>query len=274
MGKTLRMDRSTMASVREPRKIEESELHDALRGDLRDDSRFTANKKWYCVTRKNRELVKQWLLNRCKGKRVLDYCCGDGETAIWLAQEGAEAIGIDISPRSIRNALEAAKGRGVADRVRFIMGDAESMNLEADYFDYIVATGILHHLDLMNAYAELSRVLKPEGAVICTEALKHNPMFQLYRRWTPHLRSAWEVEHILGRREIFLARKYFADVNIIGMFHLATILAVPFRRRSVFPRILKILEGVDSLLLRVPAIRWWAWMIVFVLARPKKSPSV
>jgi ubiquinone/menaquinone biosynthesis C-methylase UbiE len=257
----------------EGRKVREGELHNALRGHLKDDPKYAANKKWYSITHSNRQFVKRWLLERCRGKRVLDYCCGNGEMVIWLAERGAHAFGIDISPVSIQNGEEEAHRRGVGDRVRFILGDAERMEFPKDYFDYIVVNGVLHHLDLERAYSELSRVLKPEGQVLCTEALRHNPIFHLYRQRTPHLRSAWEIDHILGKHEILRSGGYFESVEVVKFFHLATLAAVPLRKLPLFSPILTTLEVADSVLLRLPVIRWWAWMVVFVLSRPKRTLS-
>ena len=93
------------------RKEEERELHDRLRGDLKDDKLYSSNKKFYSITRSNRGFVKNWLLERCSGKKVLDYCCGDGKTAIWAAGVGAEAFGIDISIVSIENANLKGKSK-------------------------------------------------------------------------------------------------------------------------------------------------------------------
>jgi ubiquinone/menaquinone biosynthesis C-methylase UbiE len=254
----------------EERKAKEKELHDHLRGDWVDDPRYTSNKKFYSISKSNRDYVKVWLAERCKGKRVLDYCCGSGEFTIWLAEIGAEAFGIDISPVSIENARKEADKRGISDRAHFLVMDAEAMEFDNDYFDYAVVNGVLHHLDLRRAYPELARVLVSSGEVICTEPLKYNPVFQLYRRMTPHLRTSWEIKHILGKSDIQMARAYFHDVSIAKFFHLATIAAVPFRNRNLFQPTLRILEAIDSVLLRLPFIKWWAWMVVFVLARPKK----
>ncbi len=253
------------------RKEIERELHDRLRGDLIKEPRYTSNKKFYSITASNRDYVKGWLAQRCRNKRVLDYCCGNGDFALWLAASGAHAFGIDISPVSAMNARMEALRRGLGDQAKFLVMDAEATAFPDDYFDLAVVNGVLHHLDLEKAYRELARILKPEGEAVCTEALRHNVFFHLYRKMTPHLRSAWEVEHILGKKEITSARKYFTGVEIAKFFHLATIAAVPFRNRSIFEPLRRGLEIVDSILLEIPILKWQAWMVVFLLSRPKKS---
>jgi SAM-dependent methyltransferase len=147
--------------------------------------------------------------------------------------------------------------------------DAEATEFGKSYFDLIVANGVLHHLELNRAYQELSRIVKPEGEVICTEALRHNVFINLYRKMTPHLRSPWEVEHILGRKEIEMASHYFEKVEILKFYHLFTIAAVPFRNLPMFEPVRRILQAVDSVALRIPVIQWQAWMVVFALSHPK-----
>lgn len=262
--------KSDMEHIQE-RKEKERELHDHLRGELSDDPRYTSNIKFYSISQSNREYVRKWLADRCKGKKVLDYCCGDGGFSIWLAEVGADAYGIDISPVSIQNATTEAVRKGFGDLVTFRVMDAEVTEFTDGYFDFVVVNGVLHHLDLEKAYRELARVLKPKGIVIVTEALRHNVFIHVYRKMTPHLRTGWETEHILGKREIEMARQYFAAVEVVKFFHLATIGAVPFRNLPFFDLMRRILGSVDSILLKVPGLKWQAWMVVFLLSQPQKS---
>jgi SAM-dependent methyltransferase len=257
----------------EVRKTKERELHDHLRGDLSHDPHYSSNRKYYSISQSNQDFVNQWLAKRCRGKRVLDYCCGNGHYAMWLAELGARAFGIDISPVSVQNAAREASSRGLGERAVFSVMDAESTGFPDGFFDNAVVNGVLHHLDLPRAYAELARVLKPGGAVICTEALRHNVFIHAYRKLTPHLRSEWEVEHILGRDEIELARRYFDQVEVARFFHLADIAAVPFRNLPIFTPTLRTLQAVDDVLLRTPGLQWQAWMAVFILAQPKSEAA-
>jgi ubiquinone/menaquinone biosynthesis C-methylase UbiE len=202
----------------------------------------------------------------------LDYCCGNGETALYLAEQGAESWGIDISSVSVENAKKAAEDRNLSDRVTFRVMDAECMEFGDGFFDIVVVNGVLHHLELDRAYSELARVLKDDGEIICTEALRHNPIIHFYRKLTPHVRTAWETQHILGKREIGRAKAYFKRVEVARFFHLTTLLAVPFRGSAAFPVALRMLEAGDRLLLSLPLVKWQAWMAVFTLAEPKRVP--
>src|SRR5207249_569096 len=105
----------------------------------------------------------------------------------------------DMSVVSIANARTMAQQEGLDQTIEFEVMDAEALRCADHSFDVIVVYGALHHLDLEKALHELARVLKPGGTVICTEALRHNPLIHWYRRLTPKLRTRWETDHILGR---------------------------------------------------------------------------
>ncbi len=66
--------------------------------------------------------------------RALDLGCGEGGDAIWLAQHGWTATGIDISPTAIAHAREMADELGLrSDRVDFVVGDLEGPMDDARY---------------------------------------------------------------------------------------------------------------------------------------------
>ena len=271
----------------EARKLAEKEFHDKLRSSSEDEgvhaTRWTpelektistnplwANMKYYAVERASRQMVLDWYAANCRGKRALDYCCGNGEDSIEMVRAGAREIqAIDISDASVENCRAFAEREGMGDKITFSVADAEKTGFADNSFDIISEYGSLHHLELDLAYAELARVLKPDGKIVCTEALAHNPIIHLYRKLTPKLRTVWEVQHILKKPKIDLARKYFDSVEL-HFFHLTTLFAVPFRKTPLFRPLLAFLEGVDRLLLKLPWIKWQAWQVVIVLSKPKK----
>jgi ubiquinone/menaquinone biosynthesis C-methylase UbiE len=228
------------------------------------------NMKYYSVERKSRKFVLNWFKKNCRNKYVLDYCAGNGEDAVYIAKHGAEKVtGIDISDVSIENCKYLAGKNGVGNVTEFIVSDAENTGFDDNLFDIITEYGALHHLDRKKAFPEMARILRSDGKIICNEALGHNPIIHLYRKKTPLLRTEWEVEHIMRKKDFEMAQKYFGKVEV-HFFHFFTLLAVPFRNFSVFPLLLHILEGIDSMLLKFPGIKWWAWQVVFILSEPKR----
>lgn len=146
--------------------------------------------------------------------------------------------------------------------------DAENLDFAADTFDVIVCNGVLHHLDIDAALPELARVLKPDGVIVAMEALGYNPLINLYRKMTPHLRTAWETDHILTLTELNKAKKYFRQVDV-RYFYLATLAAIPFSGTPLFRPVMVIVEALDALLMRLPLIKLMAWQMVFTLKNPK-----
>ncbi|MCH7604808.1 class I SAM-dependent methyltransferase [Patescibacteria group bacterium] len=263
-------------STVDARKQKEAEFHDVIRDEAlqeRDEKKFkklTANRKFYSITRQSDDFVHQWIFEKGKDKKLLDYCCGNGGRSILFAKNGMYAVGIDISSTSIENAEREAVKQGVASHTEFLVMDAEATKFKDNTFDVAACIGVLHHLDTEKAFKELARITKPEGQVICNEPIAYNPLFQLYRKLTPQLRTEWEMHHILSKRDIEKAKTCFGKVEM-RFFHLATLGAVPFHNTPLFKPVLKLAEAVDSILLRIPLVQWLSWQIVFILSEPKKQ---
>ena len=198
-------------TLSEARKKEESDFHDAIRKVEVQVPRGQG--KFYTVCGSSQAYMNEKIRQYCLNKRALDYGCGNGVASIFMAKAGAHVTGIDVSEVSLDNARGAAVRAGVGDRTEFVLMDAESMVFPDDHFDLVVINGVLHHLDINRAFPDLSRVLKPSGYVLAAEALGHNPIIQWYRRRTPHLRTAWETEHIIKKDDLDLAFQYFGEVR-------------------------------------------------------------
>lgn len=230
-----------------------------------------SNMKFYSITQSSFAHRDLLLYENIAGAVALDYCCGNGEVAIEMAKRGAKKVfGIDISEVAIKNAEELAKVQGVGNICEFRVMDAEHTEFSENTFDIIHEYGALHHLELKAAFTELSRILKPDGKLVCTEAMRHNPFIHWYRNRTPHLRTKWEVEHILGVPEINSGGAYFSALNM-RLFHLAALAAVPFRKASFFRSLLATLEMIDNFILPIPYFNRLAWVAVVEYRKPRKS---
>jgi cyclopropane fatty-acyl-phospholipid synthase-like methyltransferase len=77
--------------------------------------------------------------------RVLDAGCGSGEHALLAAARGADAAGVDVSPRAIERARRKAGERGLT--VRFEVADALSLGELGLTFDTVIDSGLFHVFD-------------------------------------------------------------------------------------------------------------------------------
>jgi len=259
------------------RKIEEAAFHNQskrTRDDVAASDYATrhGNKKYYSTTGRSRDYLQRWLKERVVDKVFLDYACGNGERAIEAALMGAAiSIGIDISDVSIDNAIAAAERAGVSDRCVFLVGDCENTQLPDNSVDVALCNGVLHHMDLSYAYFELRRILKPKGVMLAVEALNYNPVIKMYRRLTPEMRTRWEENHILSRKDLEFGARFF-DVGEVRYWHLFSILATPFRRvPSVFNLVLPTFDALDAVLLRVPVVQLMGWQFTFELIKPDRD---
>lgn len=186
---------------------------------------------------------------------VLEYGCASGGQSIRLAPKVRSIVGIDISDVAVEQARNAAARSRMA-KATFLVDNAEAMSFSNCSFDLVFGSGILHHLDLPNAVAEIRRVLRPGGRAIFWEPLGHNAAINLYRRMTPNARTA--DEHPLLRSDIALLRRSFPSCNVTH-YGLATLASIPFRRSGVGKALRAVGGQVDRLLLSIPGVRWQAW---------------
>lgn len=208
------------------------------------------------------------------GTHALEYGAGTGGPGFGLARRGVEVTGIDISPVAVARANEAVASDPAidADRCRYRVMDAERLEFQDDTFSLVFGSGILHHLDLAVAYAEIARVLRPDGVGVFFEPMGHNPAINLYRRLTPAMRSP--DEHPLVISDFDAAAQWFHGVDV--SYHvLTTFAALPFRGRSRYKRIIASLNRFDDALFRrMPRFGRFAWIAVVRLSRPQGPPAL
>jgi len=105
------------------------------------------------------------LLDLKSGSRLLDVAAGKGSSAITLAQYfGCQVLGVEYSLKNVEAARFAAQAAGMADRVSFKMGDAESLPFEDGGFDAVICEcSFCTFPDKETAASEIERVLRPGG---------------------------------------------------------------------------------------------------------------
>ena len=106
-----------------------------------------------------------------KGCRLaLDMATGTGELAFALASRAEQVVAVDISPQMLAIARAKARGRPRASRIQFLLADGLRLPFATDTFECI-ATGfaLRNVVDLGVALAEMHRVVRPGGRVVCLE---------------------------------------------------------------------------------------------------------
>lgn len=104
------------------------------------------------------------------GFRVLNAGCGTGDSAICLAEQlrgsGARIVALDLSESSLTVAAKRARVRGL-DGIEFVRGSIEELpSMGLGRFDYVVASGVLHHLaSPERGLVSLCDVLAPDGGL-------------------------------------------------------------------------------------------------------------
>jgi SAM-dependent methyltransferase len=71
--------------------------------------------------------------------RALDLGCGEGGDVVWLARQGWQVTGIDLSPTAIARGRAAAEEAGVADRIQLVAADLATWSTE-DSYDLVTAS--------------------------------------------------------------------------------------------------------------------------------------
>lgn len=261
-----------------PRKLEEAEFHDWTHGPELEAPESVAtwedehrNMRFYAADHESARHREEWIQRNAPGNVFLDYACGRGTLTLLAAEAQASlAVGIDISPESVKQGRRRAARKGLEENTYFMLGDCENTGLPSNSIDRVITAGCLHHMDLSYVFPELRRILKPGGRVYAVEPLAYNPLIQLYRRLTPEYRTDFEKDHILTMKDLRFAKRFF-DVENVRFFHLLSIATTPLRNTPLFNGALTVANALDRVLLRVPPIRYFAWSFAFELVKRNET---
>jgi ubiquinone/menaquinone biosynthesis C-methylase UbiE len=108
--------------------------------------------------------------------RALDLGCGDGTTALPLAQLGADVTGIDIARNLVEAGNKRAAAAGLAN-LKFQEGDASNLEGVADHsFDLTLSMfGAMFAPKPFDVAKELVRVTKPGGRIVMGNWIPNDP---------------------------------------------------------------------------------------------------
>ena len=106
----------------------------------------------------------EYLIQRCKPKRVLEIGCAKGFLIQELQKRGIEAYGVDISEYALSQA-----NPGIKPFLKRCQVPEERIPYPDGFFDLVISLETVEHLHHPEmAIIEISRLLKPKGFVFIT----------------------------------------------------------------------------------------------------------
>ena len=92
---------------------------------------------------------------------VLDVGCGSGEDATYVSKASKNIVGVDIAPMALK--------KFTTNCFQAVLADVKKLPFHSDSFDYVVSSGLLHHLigqgDLKEYLGEFVRVTRGGGVM-------------------------------------------------------------------------------------------------------------
>lgn len=142
---------------------------------------FTAIARWYDL---NNSLLSFGLHHRWKRRaaalvpmtqagRAVDIGAGTGDLALLVSPRlgaNGRVVAVDLNQAMLREGLHKIAGRGQTDRITCLRANAEFLGFRDGSFDAVTTGFCVRNVgNLMEAFTEIQRVLKPGGHFICLE---------------------------------------------------------------------------------------------------------
>jgi demethylmenaquinone methyltransferase/2-methoxy-6-polyprenyl-1,4-benzoquinol methylase len=108
---------------------------------------------------------------------------GTADLTLALARQypAARIYALDFSLGMLERGIAKVRERGAGERVRFIAGDALALPFADSSFDAVTSGFLMRNVtDIVRAFAEMRRVVRPGGRVVCLEISK--PVLPLFSR--------------------------------------------------------------------------------------------
>ena len=110
--------------------------------------------------------------------KVLDIAMGEGRNGVYLATQGFEVLGLDISEKGLEKAHNLAKKNKVTIETKVV--DLESFTLEPNSYDVILCTYYMQK----DLFKQFQSALKPGGMIVVeTYNVDYLKYVQFSRKW-------------------------------------------------------------------------------------------
>ncbi|MDI6905013.1 MAG: class I SAM-dependent methyltransferase [Candidatus Bathyarchaeia archaeon] len=162
-------------------------------------------------------------------RRVLDLGCGAGRHIVYLAREGFDVYGIDISEEGIKKAKQRLAEMNLHANLK-VGSMFTILPYHDNFFDAVISIKTIHHgkiRQIRKAIKEIERVLKPGGLIFIIVPKKRSkkeiPKERLFgikfiapRTYTILCGEEKGVPHYQFNKE--LLRKNFRSFKILNLY--------------------------------------------------------
>jgi 2-polyprenyl-3-methyl-5-hydroxy-6-metoxy-1,4-benzoquinol methylase len=189
------------------------------------------------------------------GVSALELGCGTGLFTKLFANSGAKIAANDISPELI--AIARVENPGV----EFIQARFEDLP-DAQKYDAIIGSSVLHHLELEPALTKCYELLKPGGVLSFAEPNMLNPQVFAERTFLRNVLSTVskdETAFVRWKLAATLRKHGFEQIRIVPFDWLHPLVPEP---------LIEFTEAVGGILERLPLIREFSGSLLISCKKP------
>lgn len=214
----------------------------------------------YRITKTSKQYYSSMVESYSRDSDVVELGVGLESLFPAISSECRSFRGIDISPVAVQEAVSRFEGYIRPGKHEFLVSNAEDTGLPEQSAGLVFGSGIVHHLETERLIVELTRLLAPGGRAIFFEPLGYNPLINLFRLFTPGLRTS--DEHPLMAQDLDSFRNAFKEVRF-SFFHLSSLMLIPICTVSLFDKLYHHFESFDSWVFsKFAPIRKYGWVVV------------
>ena len=148
-------------------------MEQSLKNQYQNASNISSRINLHSLYAQNPKGWFPWIYEQCQirpGMKILEVGCGDG--TLWLQNKDRLPADIQVALSDVSEGMlrDARRALGTEDaRFDFQVLDCQQIPYPENTFDLVVANHVLFYCDdLQTALAEIRRVLKPEGWLVCS----------------------------------------------------------------------------------------------------------